>query len=187
MLRKMQNFLVIGDIPLLQAQQNSPSSTGSGNTELSCSSQKQISIQHRQTQVGGWPSSHKGKTYLVMNPNHMETLWALFVFPLGLWLCLIIGITVFRARVMSTSSLSEGALTFWGVSFPSWCVTVETLLLQQGAEAGALIWRPLGLGSNSPSATYMLFWGGGASVFLSTNHLWNVDSSYLRKCIQNTY
>ncbi|GAB1296957.1 Serine/threonine-protein kinase tousled-like 2 [Apodemus speciosus] len=32
------------------AQQNSPSSTGSGNTEHSCSSQKQISIQHRQTQ-----------------------------------------------------------------------------------------------------------------------------------------
>ena len=50
--RKMQNFLVIGDGPLLQAQQNSPSSTGSGNTEHSCSSQKQISIQHRQTQVG---------------------------------------------------------------------------------------------------------------------------------------
>ncbi|OWK15244.1 hypothetical protein Celaphus_00001424, partial [Cervus elaphus hippelaphus] len=33
------------------AQQNSPSSTGSGNTEHSCSSQKQISIQHRQTQA----------------------------------------------------------------------------------------------------------------------------------------
>uniref|UniRef100_A0A8C9DJ82 non-specific serine/threonine protein kinase n=1 Tax=Prolemur simus TaxID=1328070 RepID=A0A8C9DJ82_PROSS len=34
----------------VSAQQNSPSSTGSGNTEHSCSSQKQISIQHRQTQ-----------------------------------------------------------------------------------------------------------------------------------------
>ncbi|XP_036926252.1 serine/threonine-protein kinase tousled-like 2 isoform X2 [Sturnira hondurensis] len=35
----------------VSAQQNSPSSTGSGNTEHSCSSQKQISIQHRQTQA----------------------------------------------------------------------------------------------------------------------------------------
>ncbi|XP_032726794.1 serine/threonine-protein kinase tousled-like 2 isoform X3 [Lontra canadensis] len=34
----------------VSAQQNSPSSTGSGNTEHSGSSQKQISIQHRQTQ-----------------------------------------------------------------------------------------------------------------------------------------
>uniref|UniRef100_A0ABI7XRP2 Protein kinase domain-containing protein n=1 Tax=Felis catus TaxID=9685 RepID=A0ABI7XRP2_FELCA len=34
----------------VSAQQNSPSSTGSGNTEHSSSSQKQISIQHRQTQ-----------------------------------------------------------------------------------------------------------------------------------------
>uniref|UniRef100_A0A4X2KKB5 non-specific serine/threonine protein kinase n=1 Tax=Vombatus ursinus TaxID=29139 RepID=A0A4X2KKB5_VOMUR len=34
----------------VSAQQGSPSSTGSGNTEHSCSSQKQISIQHKQTQ-----------------------------------------------------------------------------------------------------------------------------------------
>lgn len=60
----MQNFLVIGDIPLLQAQQNSPSSTGSGNTEHSCSSQKQISIQHRQTQVGRWSGNGGGKDLL---------------------------------------------------------------------------------------------------------------------------
>ncbi|KAL9823538.1 serine/threonine-protein kinase tousled-like 2 isoform 7-T11 [Geothlypis trichas] len=35
----------------LPAQQGSPSSTGSGNTEHSCTSQKQISIQHKQSQV----------------------------------------------------------------------------------------------------------------------------------------
>ncbi|XP_040547798.1 serine/threonine-protein kinase tousled-like 2 isoform X14 [Gallus gallus] len=34
----------------LPAQQGSPSSTGSGNTEHSCTSQKQISIQHKQSQ-----------------------------------------------------------------------------------------------------------------------------------------
>ncbi|XP_036306555.1 serine/threonine-protein kinase tousled-like 2 isoform X9 [Pipistrellus kuhlii] len=34
----------------VSAQQNSPSSIGSGTTEHSCSSQKQVSIQHRQTQ-----------------------------------------------------------------------------------------------------------------------------------------
>ncbi|XP_073182128.1 serine/threonine-protein kinase tousled-like 2 isoform X5 [Lepidochelys kempii] len=34
----------------LPAQQGSPSSTGSGNTEHSCTSQKQISVQHKQTQ-----------------------------------------------------------------------------------------------------------------------------------------
>ncbi|XP_044302977.1 serine/threonine-protein kinase tousled-like 2 isoform X3 [Varanus komodoensis] len=34
----------------LPAQQGSPSSTGSGNTEHSCASQKQISVQHKQTQ-----------------------------------------------------------------------------------------------------------------------------------------
>uniref|UniRef100_A0A8C4YHS2 non-specific serine/threonine protein kinase n=3 Tax=Gopherus TaxID=38771 RepID=A0A8C4YHS2_9SAUR len=33
-----------------EAQQGSPSSTGSGNTEHSCTSQKQISVQHKQTQ-----------------------------------------------------------------------------------------------------------------------------------------
>ncbi|PKU32314.1 serine threonine-protein kinase tousled-like 2 isoform x3 [Limosa lapponica baueri] len=33
-----------------EAQQGSPSSTGSGNTEHSCTSQKQISIQHKQSQ-----------------------------------------------------------------------------------------------------------------------------------------
>ncbi|XP_036306545.1 serine/threonine-protein kinase tousled-like 2 isoform X3 [Pipistrellus kuhlii] len=35
----------------VSAQQNSPSSIGSGTTEHSCSSQKQVSIQHRQTQA----------------------------------------------------------------------------------------------------------------------------------------
>ncbi|XP_054080187.1 serine/threonine-protein kinase tousled-like 2 isoform X5 [Rissa tridactyla] len=35
----------------LPAQQGSPSSTGSGNTEHSCTSQKQISIQHKQSQA----------------------------------------------------------------------------------------------------------------------------------------
>lgn len=64
--RKMQNFLVIGWYTLLQAQQNSPSSTGSGNTEHSGSSQKQISIQHRQTQVGRW-SIYRGKDVLRNN------------------------------------------------------------------------------------------------------------------------
>ncbi|XP_033375925.1 serine/threonine-protein kinase tousled-like 2 isoform X4 [Parus major] len=34
----------------VSAQQGSPSSTGSGNTEHSCTSQKQISIQHKQSQ-----------------------------------------------------------------------------------------------------------------------------------------
>nr|XP_048685626.1 serine/threonine-protein kinase tousled-like 2 isoform X2 [Caretta caretta] len=34
----------------VSAQQGSPSSTGSGNTEHSCTSQKQISVQHKQTQ-----------------------------------------------------------------------------------------------------------------------------------------
>lgn len=50
LMEKDGKLLVIGGTPLFQAQQNSPSSTGSGNTEHSCSSQKQISIQHRQTQ-----------------------------------------------------------------------------------------------------------------------------------------
>ncbi|KAH0626924.1 hypothetical protein JD844_002225 [Phrynosoma platyrhinos] len=36
--------------PFTSAQQGSPSSMGSGNTEHSCASQKQISVQHKQTQ-----------------------------------------------------------------------------------------------------------------------------------------
>lgn len=36
--------------PFTSAQQGSPSSTGSGNTEHSCISQKQISVHHKQTQ-----------------------------------------------------------------------------------------------------------------------------------------
>lgn len=122
LMEKDGKLLVIGGTPLFQAQQNSPSSTGSGNTEHSCSSQKQISIQHRQTQVGQWSINREGKNCFGVNANTTYKIWV-FSLPLFLWLHLIYLCVLYSELALWIFQVFwKVLLTFWGVSLPFWCI-----------------------------------------------------------------
>ena len=114
-------ILVIGGTPLFQAQQNSPSSTGSGNTEHSCSSQKQISIQHRQTQVGQRLINREGENCFGVNANTMCKIW---VFSLPYFSDFISFLCVLYSELALWifQVFWKVLLTFWGVSLPFWCI-----------------------------------------------------------------
>lgn len=173
LVEKDGKLLVIGGTPLFQAQQNSPSSTGSGNTEHSCSSQKQISIQHRQTQVGQWLINREGKNCFGVNGNTTCKIWV-FSLPLFLWLRLIYLCVLYSELALWIFQVFwKVLLTFWGVSLPFWCIQKDYrqkwLYCSMVLRKKHLFWRTQDPDSGSSSATYALYFG--ASVFFRSNYL----------------